>query len=66
MQALQKEMVEHGLEVDPITHLFIVEAVMEAWHQAGRPADGLIQADQLFRESPMLEHHPILPAIDTR
>lgn len=52
-------MVAQGIEVDAISHLLTVEAAMEAWYKAGRSATALVQADQLFRDSPVMKLQPI-------
>ena len=49
MQALQKDMKEHGCQMDAITELHIVEADMESWSRLGCPADALTQAEEWFK-----------------
>ncbi|DBA86013.1 hypothetical protein WJX77_010551 [Trebouxia sp. C0004] len=59
IQALQQDMAKQGLEVDAVTQLFAIEAAMEAWAKAGRPAAALNRADQLLQESNVMEVYPI-------
>ena len=66
LQALQQDMAKQGLEVDAVTQLFAIEAVMEAWGKAGRPAADLDRADQLLQESNVMEVYPIFRSGDGR
>ena len=65
-QALQQQMADQGVAGDAVSHMFGVEAAMEAWHKAGRPNDLLSQADALLHESPVMELKPILKSKDHR
>lgn len=59
-------MAKQGLEVDVVTQLFAVEAAMEAWDKAGRPAAALDRADQLLQESSVMQVYPIFRSDDGR
>ncbi len=59
-------MAKQGLEVDAVTQLFAIEAAMEAWAKAGRPAAALDRADQLLQESNVMEVYPIFKSDDGR
>ena len=66
LQALQQDMAKHGEVNDAVTSLLTIEAAMEAWARAGRPAAALAQADQLFLDSNVLELCPIFDSHDSR
>ena len=66
LQALQQDMAQQGLEVDAVTQLFAIEAAMEAWAKAGRPAAALDRADQLLQESNVMQVYPIFRSDDDR
>ncbi len=66
LQALQQDMAKQGLEVDAVTQLLAIEAAMEAWAKAGRPAAALDQADQLLQESNVMDLYPIFRSDDSR
>lgn len=59
-------MADQGLAGDAVSHMFGVEAAMEAWDKAGRPDDLLAQADALLHDSPVMDLKPILKSRDNR
>ena len=65
-QALQQEMADQGIQGDAVSHMFGIEAAMEAWDRAGRPKQLLAEADALLHQSPVLGMKPILKSRDSR
>ena len=65
-QALQQEMADQGIHGDAVSHMFGIEAAMEAWDRAGRPKQLLTEADALLHQSPVLKMKPIVKSHDSR
>lgn len=59
-------MAAQGVAGDAVSHMFGIEAAMEAWHRAGQPDHLLTQADVIWRQSPVAELKPILKSRDNR